>query len=124
MAMNEWWWEVSFQRFDGLQHAKQFAVRMGRTAAVAFGSSSRDQCAKARPVERRIACHKLIECIGVCEQALAPLFQRMLARRVFVMTVRPRVEPAANGFRIDVTHETADVLKLAFPATPRRDGSR
>jgi hypothetical protein len=37
------------------------------------------------------------------------------------VTVRPLIEAAADGFRIDVAHQLADVLELPLAAAPRRD---
>src|SRR4051812_16405163 len=64
---------ASLQRFDGLQHAKQLAIRVRRGAAFAFDAGSRNQRAQSRPIERRVIGSEKLQRIGLREQAFAPL---------------------------------------------------
>src|SRR6188768_2579765 len=94
------------------------------TTAFALATSACDQRMQPWPVDRRMIGGKYFECVGLGEQSIAPLFQRVLARRILLPAVSPRIEAATNRFGVDIAHQLADVLKLALASAPRGNGSR
>ena len=105
------------------QFAKNRAERVRWRLPFAFFARSCDQCAKPRPVQTRKFGGQRIERLRLRKQAVAPSFERVLARGVHVVTVRPGREPVPDRTGIDVTHQLADELELPFAATPCGDPS-
>ena len=113
-------------RRDGerFQFAEEFAKRVRRLTPVTFVAGLRDQGTKTRAVEQRVCGGQGVERGRFGDQAIAPLFERMLPGRIDRMPMRPEVETPSYGFGIDIAHELADILELPFATAPRGDRTR
>ena len=83
---------------SALQLAKQLAeARAAARRARARRARVGDQRAEPRPVEPRVLGRQRVERVGLGEQPIAPLLQRVLPRGVDRRAVRPGVEPRAGS---------------------------
>ena len=70
----------------------------------------RDERAEPRAVDVTELGAELIEGLRFGDQPIAPMLERVLARGIDALPVRPVIEASSDRIRIDLAHQLADVL--------------